>query len=379
MNLIDLLKIKIKNNGPVPFREFMHLSLYHENFGYYRKTFLRTGSKGDFVTSPSASPVFGALISNQIKETWEILKPEKFSLMEIGSGTGYLMKDILDYFFLKDILKNIYNTIIIEPFSVNIEFQKNILKKHINNLSWYENIKSLKNLTGCFICNELIDAFPITLIEKQKDNFFEIYVGIDKEENFIEIPIEINSTELIDYIKHNKLSELPDGYRTEINFNIKKFLKELSGAFNEGIFIFIDYGYSRSEYFHPGRNRGTLLGFKDQKTEDIYKYPGETDITAHVNFSDMVKCAMEYGFNPIGYTTQSAFLASLGLEEVFKDFYSENFTPFSPELAGIKSLFLPQGMGQSHKVLVISKGIKDNIELKGLKLRNSIQRLLNDI
>ena len=42
------------------------------------------------------------------------------------------------------------------------------------------------------------------------------------------------------------------------------------------------------------------------------------------------------------------------------------FDPFSPELAAVKMLLLPQGMGESHKVMVQGKGVSFRFGIKGI-------------
>ena len=54
------------------------------------------GFKGDFITSPEISQMFGELIGLWIVKVWmDHDKPSKFSLVELGPGNGTLMADIL--------------------------------------------------------------------------------------------------------------------------------------------------------------------------------------------------------------------------------------------------------------------------------------------
>jgi len=374
--LFEKIKEKIDNSGgKIPFKDFMDLALYHPELGYYSRGVIRIGKKGDFVTSPHTHRLFGALLARQLMEFWEFLgKPDEFYIIEMGAGAGFLAKDILDY--TRDYKKEFFKCIkyiLIEPFKNNILIQKSNLNEYLNVINWLTDIKELSNITGCIISNELLDAFPVHWIRKKDNKFFEIYIGISNNK-FIPLEGQLSSKELNNYTELLD-SYIPNNYDTEVNLNIKDWINDISNILTKGFILTIDYGYTWKEYFHPNRNRGTLLAYKGHSvSEDILDSPGEQDITAHVNFSDLYRWGKEINIDTLGYSSQWSFLASLDVEETFKEVVGE-FNPFSPELAAIKMLFLPQGMGDSHKVMVQSKGIDNNIELKGFRLRNISDRL----
>ena len=59
--LTDILRERIARAGPIPFRDFMDAALYHPEHGYYASGRARIGRGGDFFTSVSTGPLFGAL------------------------------------------------------------------------------------------------------------------------------------------------------------------------------------------------------------------------------------------------------------------------------------------------------------------------------
>src|SRR5438132_11820580 len=94
----ELIAGRILANGPISFAEFMDISLYHPEYGYYARAAQRTGRAGDFFTSVDVGPVFGELLAKQFGEMFRVLsKPQfPFDLVEAGAGNGRLSRDILD-------------------------------------------------------------------------------------------------------------------------------------------------------------------------------------------------------------------------------------------------------------------------------------------
>ncbi len=367
---------EIRNNGPISFKDFMALSLYQEEYGYYSQTEIRIGKDGDFVTAPHTSKLFGYLIAVQIKEFFDLaFKNCPLKICEFGAGTGMLATDIVDYFnrFLPDYHRNL-EYVIVEPLKKRQQVLSEFFKDKEGQFKLINDFSETGEFQGVILANELFDAFPVHLVEKSGSEFFEIFVSVDSEDNLIEEKKKISNLELQAYIdKH--LAHVPDNYRTEINLELKKWIGSLSSYFKKGFCLIIDYGHSRQDYYAEYRNRGTLLGYSNQKiTEDFLNFPGLIDMTAHVNFSDVKDWFEEYGFRPEGYTPQWAFLGGLDIEDTVEKAFGR-LEPFSPVMAGVKSLIFPQGMGESHKVFVASKEMDGNFDLKGFKMKNDIERL----
>ena len=372
--LIKIICDKVKEFGPITFKDFMEMALYHEKYGYYSGSYIPIGKKGDFITSPHTHCLYGALHGRQIEEFWETLDRNAFTVVEMGAGAGYLAKDILSYLSNREIFKSI-NYIIVEHKSETASHQRELLKSFINKISWVSRLSDLDSVKGCIISNELLDAFPVHLIQKEASGFKEIYLDFKDNGSHTEVLGNLSTLKLVEYTKALP-SDLPEGYRTEANLDIRKWVSELAGIISKGFVVTIDYGHTRKEYFHPGRNRGTLLAYMNHSVnEELYERAGEQDLTAHVNFSDLHKWGKEVGFSTLGYAPQWAFLAGLDFEETFMELSGGKFDPFSPELAAVKMLLLPQGMGESHKVLVQGKGVPSDLVLKGFSLKNIMKRL----
>jgi len=383
--IIDRIRIE----GPIPFETFMGMALYHPGLGYYSSPQTTIGRDGDFYTSPHLHPVFGAIIGRQLMEMWMIMgRPSTFHSVEIGAGVGYLSGDIFNYLLKhsedpstaqdkNSFLKSLKH-IIVEPYE-HFQSRQNALLKEIicsgsiddNIISWVKSVNELKDINGCIYSNELLDAFPVHIVEMD-NGLKEVYVTYDGAV-FKEQLDNISKSDLAHYISKQHI-ELQHGYRTEINLQIKKWLEDINKAMHRGFILTIDYGYTAREYYNSDRTRGTLLCYyRHLFNENPYQYIGEQDITAHVNYSSLRIWGDELGFHTLGYCPQGTFLVAAGIDEVITELYADSPDYFS-EISKIKGLIVPQGMGESHSIMVQYKG-EGLPELRGFSMRNNLAYL----
>ena len=378
---------KIQKDGPVTFEKFMEMALYYPDMGYYSSPERMIGRAGDFFTSPHQHPIFGAMAARQLIEMWEIMgRPSEFRAVEVGAGEGYLSKDMFDYLCkpsestgVADKKKRFLDCLkysIVEPFFHFRKKQRNVLKDHAEErkITWTSSLREAGEFSGCIFSNELLDAFPVHLIEMEdniESGLKEVCVGFDGKE-FIEEKIDA-SKEITDYIKQFNIV-LPAGYRTEVNLRIRDWLDEAAAALTEGFILTVDYGYTAREYYSEERSRGTLLCYhKHQFNENFYQHVGMQDITAHVNFSSVKLWGEEKGFRTLGYCPQGTFLAASGIDEIITELYAGS-ADYMSEVSRIKTLILPQGMGETHSFMVQYKG-GGLPKLRGFSMRNQADAL----
>ncbi len=361
---------RIRSEGPINFETFMEMALYYPDLGYYTRTSAQIGRAGDFYTSPHLHRIFGAMIGRQMEEMWHSMGcPECFPVVEMGAGMGYLAKDMLEYLKGKRIFPHLHYTIVELNPSIR-ERQRQLLTDLLDKISWRSHLSELDTFCGCLISNELLDAFPVRLVEMDGE-LMEIFVSYDQENGFREVKKPC-SKELKDYFREFGI-ELPEGYKTEVNLKMRNWLDEAAGRLSEGFILTIDYGYPAWDYYSEDRSRGTLLCYyRHQINEDPFLNIGEQDLTAHINFSALKAWGELLGLKALGFGSQGTYLVSLGIDEVITGFYGEVPDPF--EIAKIKGLIFPQGMGESHSVMVQHKG-KGEIKLRGFDLRNQVKKL----
>ncbi|HMB44766.1 MAG TPA: SAM-dependent methyltransferase [Candidatus Methanoperedens sp.] len=358
MTLSSLIIKEIKRFGPISFRDFMEMALYYPGLGYYTSHKKKIGKTGDYYTSSNLTPVFGEMLGKQIQEMWHILGKKEMTVVEMGAGTGLLSGDVLTYLANSPELFHDLNYCIVEKSPYLLKEQQDRLTHE--KVNWYNSISELKGMRGCIFSNELPDAFPVHVVEMENE-LMEVFVGY--ENGFIEI-LKPASDQLRDYLKELEVT-LPFGYRTEINLDAIKWIREMGSALEKGFVISIDYGYSSRELYQDYRNRGTLLCYYNHTVnESPFEHIGEQDITSHVNFSALDHWGQKKGLYLCGFTDQAHFLMGLRIDEYLKNLQEKSPVDYFKKMLPIKSLIMD--MGGTFKVMIQKKGV-EFAELSGLK------------
>lgn len=364
--LTQTIKDQINSNGPITFAKFMQLALYHEEYGYYSSEKTRIGKEGDFYTSPCVHPAFGEIIGRFIHKVYRTLNIHEFTIVEMGAGKGYLALDVLDS--IKRDQPEFYrslNYLIVEISPGLIEEEKTVLKDHLHKIRFLRSISEIESeeVGGVLISNELLDSFPFHRLKYTGNDFQEIYVGLRKDQ-FTEILDSLSTTELKNYIDRYDL-EFIEGQEIEINLNAKQWLLNVSRILSKGFVVTIDYGFKATELFAPIRTTGTYMCFyKHEANENPYDHIGEQDITAHVDFSNLVLAGNDVELETVKYTTQGQFLIDWGILDIIEKNSIKNKADelsYQKDILAIKNLFLPDLMGGKFKVLIQAKNLRNKI------------------
>ncbi|MHB8919264.1 MAG: class I SAM-dependent methyltransferase [Desulfocucumaceae bacterium] len=367
---------EIITRGRVTFARYMDLALYHPTEGYYMRDAGVIGAAGDFYTSTDVSPLFGKALASQMEEMWRLSgRPDPWTLLELGAGKGLLARDIMTHTAVE--YHDFHRALgyrIIEKSPAMVFRQKESLSGVIppgGGIDWLEDLENLgqEQVRGCFFSNELLDAFPVHRVFKDRGRFREIYVAY-KEGGLREVPGDLSEKEIRDYVKQLP-RDLEDGQAIEINLAMRGWLKKAARALEKGFILTIDYGDTARGLHSPGRPGGTIRSYRKHRlAESLYECPGDQDITAHVNFSDLSRWGEEAGLQPAGYTSQTYFLMNLGIMDYLKSPAEEGFDPgLMKETLAVKKLIMPEGMGTVFKVSAQCKGFAGRPELTGFRGR----------
>jgi SAM-dependent MidA family methyltransferase len=231
-------------------------------------------------------------------------------------------------------------------------------------VSWIDDLDDLGpgSITGMFLSNELLDAFPTHRIQVTGGQVEELWV--DRQDGqFVEC-LKPPSTAALAQYAQGLAAHWPDGYRTEINLNALDWIRQVARSLKRGVVFTIDYGHTAQDLYRSDRKNGTFLCyFKQSAHEDPFTHIGEQDMTAHVDFSSLATAGEEHGLQVTGFTNQMSFLMGLGVEQLIA-----SLEPESPEFRAAIHLLKPTGMGGTFKILVQHKGIEQP-QLDGLKFK----------
>lgn len=374
--LRKIIREHIRQQGPLTFAQFMDLVLYHPQEGYYQSGREKIGSRGDYYTSPSLHPIFGSLLARQIRQMWSLLDyPSPFTIVEMGAGSGLLCSHILDYCqkYFPEFFSEV-RYLLVEKSSFFIEKPEKILTKFLSDGKVELLVPSLffkesQPIVGCFLSNELIDSFPVHLLRQEKAGTLEIYVDFAGS-HFVEVLGPPSSSLLLEYLQ-KYAPPLSEDQRVEVNLKALTWLAEVNQALKKGFVLTIDYGYEAEELYHPSRKEGTLLCYYRHTTSSHpYEHLGYQDITAHVNFTALIKEGETLGLKKIGLREQYKFLAALGLLRDLENLETNRYqlTPveFLKHKIAMKSFLVPGGMGTLFKVLIQGKEVEE-VNLLGLE------------
>lgn len=359
--LLELLQAEIEAAGGISFAEFMEQCLYHPDYGYYTSSRTRIGKDGDFFTSSSVHSLFGRLISRQLQQMWQLVDQGEFIIAEQGAGEGHLCLDILDAIAEEapDFYQQLsYKIIEISPDHQHGQFSN--LQKHIaaGKVSWCC-LAELQGMQGCFLSNELVDAFPVHLVDKEAGELKEIFV-VNSEQGFVEEVRFLENEAINDYFDLIGCGLL-EGNRGEVNLQALDWMRGVADVLGRGFVLTIDYGYPAEELFAPFRRNGTLLCYhKHQSNENPYQRLGCQDITAHIDFTALQKVGELRGLSTLYFDQQYRFLLGLGFLEALVGLQMRETDPQQAQAIRmtLKNLVMPEGgMGESFKVLIQGKGV----------------------
>ncbi|MBZ5661800.1 MAG: SAM-dependent methyltransferase [Acidobacteriia bacterium] len=359
--LRDLLVARIRENGPIPFAEYMRECLYHPEHGYYSRE--SAGRFGDYYTSVDVHPIFGRLLARQLAEMWEVLgSPLPFAVVEAGAGIGRLAAHILDFSARE--LPAFYAALEY----VAVERSAARRAQHAERLAVHAAAGKFSNAAeiplaipvGCIFSNELLDALPTHRVVIENGKLREIYVGIEVEQ-LVEILHEPSTAKLDEYFREQGIT-LQDGWQAEACLEACQWIENAGRALRRGFVMSIDYGHEAGALYNERHNRGTLLAYRDHVvSENLLEAPGAQDLTSHVNFTAVDVWGRRAGLMRTGLVTQSQFLVALGRANEFADLYEPGQMEVEKLRARLllKNLIHPEGLGEKFQVLIQRKGIEE--------------------
>lgn len=344
--------------GQISFARYMELALYAPRLGYYSGGAAKLGKNGDFTTSPEMSPLFGATLAHVAANLFD---QTSANIMEFGAGTGRLAFDILSEYQLAGIALERY---FIVELSGELRARQEELLKDFAQVTWLPCMPEA--FSGVVLGNEVLDAMPVSLVQKTASGWGELGVSLDADGAFVLAEMTGKATcdaALVAQIPD--AGQLPPGYMTEVHPVAAGFIRSVGQMLlagrartgKAGVALWLDYGFPAQEYYLDQRQQGTLMcHYRHHAHPDPFYLPGLQDITAHVDFTAMAQAALDVGLDLLAYTSQAGFLLEAGIGQLLLRTPVEDVYAYLPAANALQKLTSPAEMGELFKVLVLGCG-----------------------
>jgi SAM-dependent MidA family methyltransferase len=334
----------IAAQGPIPVAQYMSLCQFDPEGGSYtaRQTIGR-----DFITAPEVSQTFGEMLGLWVAQTWHDQgRPANPRLVELGPGRGTLMADALRAIaaatpeFL-----DAAEIVLVESSPPLMAAQRDKLKTIGADIAWQECFDAtLTDRPLYLIANEFFDCLPIHQYVKTERGWCERMVGVkDEALIFALAPDPVGVMPL-------GRGPAPLGGVYEVSPAATALMEEIAHAVatQGGGAVIVDYGYDA-----PGFGE-TLQAVADGKfVDNVLRDPGESDLSAHVDFAALRQAAEAGGCAAFGPVTQCNFLADLGIGERGERLILANPLDSKAIAAAVDRLVNPDLMGALFKVLAV--------------------------
>jgi len=341
--------------GWIPFSRYMELALYHPRHGYYASGAVTFGEGGDFVTAPELGSVFAACLA---RCCLPVLRETGGELLEIGAGSGALAVSLLNGLQGLGSLPAQY--LILEASPALRQRQRQLIESALpaelaSRVRWLDEPPAAP-FEGVILANEVLDALPVERFEITVGGPRLLGVCIERDA-LAWRPAEQADARLDAALEQRGLT-LPVGYRSEIALELPRWLRAQTRGLRRGAALFIDYGYPRSEYYHPERRDGTLIcHFRQRGFDRPLALPGLIDLSAFVDFTALAEAADACGLRVAGFASQAHFLLDCGLEAVVAESLGLPERERALRLAELQRLTHPGEMGERFKVMALARGL----------------------
>lgn len=341
--------------GWLSFARYMELALHCPGLGYYGGGAQKFGARdegGDFITAPELTPLFGQALGVQVGQVMAASEP---ALLEVGAGSGRLAADLLSTLEAQGQLPDRY--LILELSGELRARQRDTIAAAspglLDRVAWLDRLPEA--FSGCVVANELLDAMPVHALAWREQGLRERGVTVaDDRFAWSERPAP-------DYLVQ-AASALPvvAPYESEIGLAAAGWVAEWGHRLERGALLLLDYGLPRHEYYHPGRNGGTLrCHYRHRAHDELFSWPGLSDITAHVDFTAVAEAGHGAGLEVLGYTSQASFLINLGLGEMLAARRATDENSGLRAAGAVQMLISPNEMGELFKVIALGRGIEE--------------------
>ena len=333
----------IAASGPISIAQYMTMALLDPEYGYYA-TRDPLGTGGDFTTAPEVSQMFGELLGLWCVQAWfDQGRPTPVRLVELGPGRGTLMVDALRAMRVAPAFLAELDVVLVEASPTLRKVQQTTLAEHKVPIAWATAFESRHIDRALFLlANEFFDALPIRQFVKTEPGWRERMVALDGQGALAFALSPVPAEQMIPAGRR----DAPLGGVVEISPAATALTQDIAHAIanHGGGAIIVDYGYDA-----PGFGE-TLQAVAGHRFAEVLSKPGESDLSAHVDFLALAQAAAQGGAKAYGPKEQGALLRDLGIVERAERL---GMGPDSPVGLALSRLVEADKMGTLFKALAI--------------------------
>lgn len=365
--LTNLIKAEIdRAGGWIGFDRYMALALYQPGLGYYSNGKPIFGPVGDFVTAPELTPLFGAALSRQVGSWMAACAGDDPLVIEFGAGTGALASQLLNALERQGFAKLRYQIVELSGDLRRLQRQtiSARLPQMLGQVEWLDRAPDF--FRGVVIGNEVLDAMPVRTFEWDGERLLEAGVAVaDACLGWASRPADAGLEQLVASLGIGPGTwHLP--YRSEVCPQQGAWLSTLAQALQAGAILLLDYGFPDTEFYHPQRVGGTLMShYRHRSLTDPFVWPGLQDITAHVDFSRILKAGEAAGLQALGYASQARFLLNCGLLDELEALPRDEQRLWFSQAQAVQRLVSEAEMGELFKAIAFGKNMPASACLPG--------------
>lgn len=356
-------------DGFLPFDRYMQIVLYAPGMGYYVAGARKFGADGDFVTAPELTPLFGATLARQAAAI--LAATGEREIVELGAGSGRLAADLLCALAAEDAAPRRYRILEVSP-ELALRQRATLARHAPEQAQRVEWLRALpERIDGAVVMNEVLDAVPPSIVARTGDAWREQGVTM-RDDGTLALALRPLADARLHALAAARFP--PGDYTSEINPAAEALIEDVGRRLVAGAMLVLDYGFPRAEYYHPQRASGTLMAhYRHRAHGDPLRWPGLTDLTAHVDFTAIAEAGERAGLHVAGFASQAAFLLSSGLLDRLAAVGPPQSASYLREAAAVHTLTSPAEMGELFKVLALARG--DGIAWPGFALADMTHRL----
>jgi NADH dehydrogenase [ubiquinone] 1 alpha subcomplex assembly factor 7 len=334
--LAQQLAKQIEASGPISVAEYMRIA----NNGYYGKGDV-FGVKGDFITAPEISQMFGELVGIWLADIW--LRGNRVPdvhYVELGPGRGTLASDALRTMKRFEFAPKVH-------FVETSEALRTQQALAVPGANFCDDLDDLPEDGPLFIvANEFFDALPVRQFEATHAGWRERVVGRGRANQFQAMA----GFQAVDEMVPPEFRAAPPPSVYETCTQASAIMYEIAGRLSRqgGVLLIIDYGYMAPSL------GSTLQSVKGHAFADPFANPGEQDLTAHVNFLELANLGRMRHLRIDGPLEQGTWLTSLGIDARAETLAAATPNRSDDIFAMRDRLVEPDQMGSLFKVLAIS-------------------------